>query len=244
MSFPTLLNCSPRFAGGAGYIAKLFKIKNQFNNSTIQQFNNGFSLIELLVVIGLFGLAASLVTASYLGFEKGQRVKNAAAQLKSDLRLVQNKALSGDKGTCPVTSFLGGWFLYVDKTAGNNTSYKIAGNCLTSAGLESIFGFTSFSLPRNVIISDMTYGSFGSQNTMRLLFRPLASGATFHNNSACLSPCSSTSALDFYEDNGSGLLKSVNRLQLAQPDPVIITLSGADGTNPNQVKILPSGEIQ
>lgn len=194
-----------------------------------------------MVVIGLFGLAASLVMASYTSYEKGQRVKNAASQLKSDLRFVQNKTLSGVKGTCASTSSLGGWFLYISKESANRTSYKIAGNCLVSPGVETMFGFASYSLPRNVIISDITYSTFPSQDTIRILFRPLASGATFHSNLACTSPCSSGSALEFY-DNITGVL--ANRLQLATADPVLITLTTSDGTNPNQVKILPSGEIQ
>src|SRR3990167_2041470 len=71
--------------------------------------SRGFTLIELLVVITLFAITSTLITASYTTFERNQRIRNAAQTLKNDLRLVQNKALAGDKGAnseCPQTSTL------------------------------------------------------------------------------------------------------------------------------------------
>src|SRR3990167_6289045 len=95
------------------------------------KFRYGFSLIELMVVVSLFGLAASLITASYLSFEKNQRLRSGANLLKSDLRLIQNKATSGDEGAggavCNATADrLGGWYLSIEK---DGTSYAYGGVC-------------------------------------------------------------------------------------------------------------------
>src|SRR3989344_5284442 len=84
------------------------------------QFIKGFTIIELLIVMSLLGIATTLVSAAYLSFEKRERVKSAALDLKSNLRLAQNKALSGDKGIsgtseiCGTSSTLVGWFVRID----------------------------------------------------------------------------------------------------------------------------------
>ena len=54
----------------------------------------GFSLIELLVVISIIGLLAALIVPSFNAFNRRQTVKQATKQLKADLRLAQNRAVS------------------------------------------------------------------------------------------------------------------------------------------------------
>ena len=49
---------------------------------------SGFTLIELLVVITISAMVMGLTTASYLTYERNQKLKNAAATLKTDLRFV------------------------------------------------------------------------------------------------------------------------------------------------------------
>src|SRR3990167_10534720 len=98
----------------------------------------GFGLIEFMIVITVFGIATAVITASFLTFERNQRLKSAASMLKNDIRLVQNKALSGDKGVddgdpthfCQqdATHILGGWYVNAAKAA---SSYSLAGVCLT-----------------------------------------------------------------------------------------------------------------
>src|SRR4030042_6751224 len=101
---------------------------------TVNCKSKGFTLIELLVVITIFGIITSLITASYVTFERGQRLRNAAETLKSDIRLVQNKALSGDKSTVSncvedsnTKTTLIGWYLVVDNEA---TGYTISSDCV------------------------------------------------------------------------------------------------------------------
>src|SRR3989338_10011742 len=97
-------------------ICEVFLRKSNFQFSI----KKGFTFIELLVVITIFGLTASLVTASYLTFERNQRLKNAALTLKNELRLIQNRALSGDKAppSDPESCYskegiLVGWYLKI-----------------------------------------------------------------------------------------------------------------------------------
>src|SRR3989304_1447810 len=144
----------------------------------------GFGLIEFLIVVTVFGIAVAVITASFLTFERNQRLKNAAITLKNDIRLVQSKALSGDKGVsgdpngCSSDNVLVGWYLKITSSG----EYTIAGDCKIS-GVETDFNPKVVFLPRGLSIpgNGITCGVFtGDYGTV--LFRPVASGASFHNN--------------------------------------------------------------
>ena len=59
--------------------------------------NKGFTIIELLVMMGIILLLGGGVVAAFNNFNENQRVKQAALAVKSNLRFAQNKALSGEK---------------------------------------------------------------------------------------------------------------------------------------------------
>jgi len=129
----------------------------------------GFTLIELLVTISIMGILFGLGVAKYNEFNRRQILDQAAQELKSNLRLVQNKALAGEKDctVCQVGSKCGdgddkvldGW--YVSFSANN---YQIYGKC----------GAAQFS-PQTVDLSrrNITLSSSPS-NLVR--FKPLGQG--------------------------------------------------------------------
>ena len=55
----------------------------------------GFTLVELLITITIIAIATAAIIPSFSSFIRNQNVKQAQEQLKSDLRNVQNKALTG-----------------------------------------------------------------------------------------------------------------------------------------------------
>lgn len=57
--------------------------------------NHGFTLVELLLVISIMLIMAGAMIPSFNGYLKNQSLKQAQERLKSDLRTVQNKALTG-----------------------------------------------------------------------------------------------------------------------------------------------------
>lgn len=60
----------------------------------------GYTLIELLVIFTIIGILSTVGIASYNGFNQRQTLKQAALNLKNDLRVAQNKAMAGEKLTC------------------------------------------------------------------------------------------------------------------------------------------------
>ena len=205
----------------------------------------GFSLIELMIVVSLFGVVASLVTASYLNFEKNQRVKNAASFLKNELRLIQNKAATGDKGPaggCPLTSTLGGWYLKIQSGA-TQTSYSIGGICIAPVTfLETSFEQRTITLPRDLIVNKITYTPVsdppGQTLPMVIFFRPLSSQVFFLNAASALP---SDTAPDFFDDSGVFFANKV-----INPPPsstVKIELADATLSRKYQVAIESTGEV-
>ena len=199
----------------------------------------GFGLIEFMIVITVFGIATAVITASFLTFERNQRLKSAALMLKNDIRLVQNKALSGDKGVvgadstkyCASGNTLAGWYLKIDASS-DNGSYIIAGDCKDSSGNETAFNVKSVSLPRGVrfptspppyVISCGVFNdAYGT-----IFYQPLTYNASFHNNS-----------VPPFLSAGS----PVNTLPCTGDD-LVVTLQTTQGVNTYQVIVQPSGEV-
>ncbi|MBI3282986.1 hypothetical protein HYZ70_02820 [Candidatus Curtissbacteria bacterium] len=190
-----------------------------------------------MVVVSLFGIAASLVTASYLTFERNQRLRSAALSLKNDLRLVQNKATSGDKGPggdCPALSILGGWYLYTNSTAGVNTSYKFGGDCVTLAA-ETVFLEKTVNLPPDTKINRIFYTAGDLNQPTAIFFRPLKSGVSFHNG--VFAPP------DFFEADGVTLRNKFPEAQLPPTSWVTIEIANAAASRFYWVRIETTGEI-
>lgn len=56
---------------------------------------NGFTLVELLLVITIMIIMAGSMIPSFSGYLRNQNLKQTQEKVKSDLRSVQNKALTG-----------------------------------------------------------------------------------------------------------------------------------------------------
>lgn len=58
-------------------------------------FAEGFTLVELLVVITIIVITTAAIIPSFTGYLRNQGVKQGVEQVKSDIRSIQNKALTG-----------------------------------------------------------------------------------------------------------------------------------------------------
>lgn len=196
----------------------------------------GFSLIEMLIVLSILGMAATLVSTSYRSFEKRQRVKEAALEMKNQIRAVQNKALSGDKGIpgeiegfCNTQKgeILLGWYLSVSK---NEPSYEIWGDCLKSSG-ETKFGKKTINLPDEVKIEEITYklSPAESKQSANILYRPLEHDVRFFETST--PPFINPSTGKFISLFGN----SENQ------ESVVVKVSGSNSAW--EVTVRPTGEV-
>jgi len=169
---------------------KTFTIKPKLFNWNFKQFGvmlnpiKGFTIIEFLIVISIMAIAGTLVSTSYLSFERRQRIKNAALEIKSQIRLVQNNALTGYKGVrgiendfCDDTSTLVGWYSLIDKT---DNSLTKAGVCKAEDGSERSFALTEGFADETVNYSDLLLVG-NDQEAILVLFQPINRGALYYN---------------------------------------------------------------
>ena len=104
----------------------------------------GYSLIEVLVAVTIIGILTGSSLVGYNRFQGRQGLKSAGEQLVSDLRLTQQKALSGEKvsGWCRgAGESLTGWRLVFT----SSTVYDIRGVCSSAATTT----YKSISLPNS-----------------------------------------------------------------------------------------------
>lgn len=103
--------------------------------SSYSPFAAGFTLIELLVVVMTMALLFGLGMARYRDFSRRKAVEKVGIQIRNDLLLIQQYALSGKKPDpsddpndwCKSPNFLNA---YRFRTAGSNTyTYRIQAVC-------------------------------------------------------------------------------------------------------------------
>ncbi len=110
---------------------------------------SGFTLIEILVSMTIIGFLFSFGYASFRDFSRRQALAGVVKQVQGDLRLAQQKALSGEKPsgctTLPVKT-LNGYNFY--RSAEN--VYIIQADC---SGLAAAVPVKSVTLPSGIKIS-------------------------------------------------------------------------------------------
>ncbi len=111
---------------------------------------NGFTLIELMVVVGILALISGIMIPSFSNYTRNQSLKQAQENFKSDLRSIQNRALTGtgsDKtyGTTPPLPALY-WAISYTAGAGSYSVYLTHRNDCSTPVIES----QTFNLPSNI----------------------------------------------------------------------------------------------
>ena len=122
------------------------------------KFSAGFTLLELLITISIITLLFTIGIASYQNFNRTQIVNQTVKELKENLRLVQSKALSGEKTSACGANTLIGW--QINFTDSN--TYKIQVLCSAT--------------PSDVKTIDLTGDLVKTAGPNTVLFRVLARG--------------------------------------------------------------------
>ena len=92
---------------------------------------NGYTLIELLIVMAILALLFGFSFAAYTNFNKNRSLENGAREVEVVLRDAQHKAISGEYdqgGTCTkLISWMVNW-------TADTADYSLVGRCETSGG--------------------------------------------------------------------------------------------------------------
>lgn len=91
----------------------------------------GYTLIEILVGITIIGLVFGFGFVSFREFSRRQVVAGAAKQIKGDLRLAQEYALSGKKPADCVTQLDS--YSFTVTSSQNPATYEIKASCSSNA---------------------------------------------------------------------------------------------------------------
>lgn len=111
--------------------------------------HKGFTLLELLISIGIISVIIAIGSLGYRDFSRRQSISASTKQLVSDLRLAQQYALSGYKPTgCSGTLER---FEFVRLS---NTSYKIQVRCTT--GTSNVTDVKSVTLTPGTTVSSFS----------------------------------------------------------------------------------------
>lgn len=111
-----------------------------------------FTLVELLVVVSIITVVTGAMIPSFAGYLKQQNLIQAQEQLKSDLRSVQNKALTGAMADKLINgNQVTHWGLVFPTTS--TYDYFYASNTTSCTSATSVVTYGNGTLPANVTVS-------------------------------------------------------------------------------------------
>lgn len=146
----------------------------------IQNSELGFTMIELMVTIGIFALITGVVLANFRSGERGESLRLATEQLAQDIRRAQGDTLSGK------TSFYQEQGDATPKEQVPLGGYGIEFALGSDAGRYAFFPPASFTvLPKGIVIKSVQLSDNSTMNDFFLIgFRPPQGTAFFKTTDA------------------------------------------------------------
>ena len=115
---------------------------------------NGFTLVELMIVVSIIGILSTAGILSYLSFSRKQLLVQSAEMVRQDLLLAQSLAINNQKPSTNCDTLIS----YVFRVL-NSCNYQIESSCSKSSGMVNT-PIKQASLPKNVTISGLTAVEF------------------------------------------------------------------------------------
>jgi len=140
--------------------------------TSLKEKDLGFTLIELLISLVIGGLLLVAGLAAYRGFGEKQSVKQAGVTFQTNLKLAQQKALSGEK---PIECMSGDRLQGYRVTYEDADSYSVQAVCETAVPLATMIDlddeveFLAVFSPMEIYFPVLTSEVIGAQ-TITLFF--------------------------------------------------------------------------
>lgn len=136
--------------------------------------NAAFTLVELLVVLSISGIIMGVGFAGFRQYSQRQVLIAAAREVRSDLRLLQGKAISGVKEPDIITScagkFLDGYRFDIISTSQYRMSVLCSGVVYNIKDKSIASGFTITATPEPILFKVLGQGTdiTGSSSIIRI----------------------------------------------------------------------------
>lgn len=127
---------------------------------TAKNFNKGYTIIELLVGISIVMIVFGIGFSGYRDFSRRQALTGVSKQLKADIRLIQQLALTGQKPEGVSCETLNSYTF--SRTSAS--TYSLIANCVNALGTPSSPVFKSVDFG-----SDITFTSTNSTFAFKVL---------------------------------------------------------------------------
>ena len=128
------------------------------------KFENGFSLLELLIVITIVVLLASIGIGYYLNYGKSVEINSSAQIIVFDLKQVQSKAMIGEGGYK--------WGIHFVNPLGTAKDYYE----IFSTGTD--YSTSPTIISTNYLPSSATFNSPGDNSSTDIIFSKISGSAT------------------------------------------------------------------
>lgn len=120
----------------------------------LPKYSKGFTLLELLVSVSIIGIIAGGIIPSFSSYIKNQNLQQAQEQFKSELRTIQNKALTGALSDNQIPPGSGNYIQYwgVSFPSDHGSSVNIfVSTTNTACTGATIVSQGSFSISNNIL---------------------------------------------------------------------------------------------
>ncbi|MBI3385731.1 hypothetical protein HY031_01455 [Candidatus Gottesmanbacteria bacterium] len=129
---------------------------------------SGFTLIELIVSIGILLLLIGGLLAGYNNYNQGQEVKQSALTLKANLRLAQTWALSALKPTSGCTQLTGYTVTFTATTYGLQAQCDPEGLVGSTTAVTIPTGVSFVPVPQQTTFGVLTQGLISPGSTLTI----------------------------------------------------------------------------
>lgn len=143
-------------------------------------------MLELLLVMALMAIMTAVMVPNLRGFNVSQRLTDSASQMQSDMRRVQNNAVSGLKCT---TNTATNWYMELRRDAATNKiiNYRIGATCLNG----EVYSAVAYTLPPGINIGQIDLDACpvtdpAEMNQFRIYYSNIYGQTSFaHNVVSC-----------------------------------------------------------